>query len=340
MAIKVGINGFGRIGRVALRIMVERGSSSYQICGINLRNADLDYMVYQVKYDSVFRTFRDTVEHDDRHLIINGKKIRVYSESDITQIPWDDCGAEYIIESTGAFNTVEKASAHLQNGAKKVIISAPSKDDVMPTFVMGVNHLKYTPDMDVVSNASCTTNCLAPMTKVINDTFGIKQALMSTIHSATAKQKAVDARAGRDWRTGRSVLGNIIPSTTGAAKAVGKVIPELQGKLTGTSMRIPSADVSIVDLTCRLEKAATYEEICAAVKAAAEGPMAGVVEYVDDEVVSSDVITDPHTSIFDARAGLALNDHFVKLMAWYDNEWGFSNKMLDLTRHIDSVRKA
>ena len=222
MAIKVGINGFGRIGRVALRIMVERGSSSYQICGINLRNADLDYMVYQVKYDSVFRTFRDTVEHDDRHLIINGKKIRVYSESDITQIPWDDCGAEYIIESTGAFNTVEKASAHLQNGAKKVIISAPSKDDVMPTFVMGVNHLKYTPDMDVVSNASCTTNCLAPMTKVINDTFGIKQALMSTIHSATAKQKAVDARAGRDWRTGRSVLGNIIPSTTGAAKAVAK----------------------------------------------------------------------------------------------------------------------
>ena len=194
MAIKVGINGFGRIGRVALRIMVERGSSSYQICGINLRNADLDYMVYQVKYDSVFRTFRDTVEHDDRHLIINGKKIRVYSESDASQIPWDDCGAEYIIESTGVFNTVEKASAHLQNGAKKVIISAPSKDDIMPTFVMGVNHLKYTPDMNVVSNASCTTNCLAPMTKVINDTFGIKQALMSTIHSATAKQKAVDSR--------------------------------------------------------------------------------------------------------------------------------------------------
>ena len=230
MAIKVGINGFGRIGRVALRIMVERGSSSYQICGINLRNADLDYMVYQVKYDSVFRTFRDTVEHDDRHLIINGKKIRVYSESDASQIPWDDCGAEYIIESTGVFNTVEKASAHLQNGAKKVIISAPSKDDIMPTFVMGVNHLKYTPDMNVVSNASCTTNCLAPMTKVINDTFGIRQALMSTIHSATAKQKAVDSRAGRDWRTGRSVLGNIIPSSTGAAKAVGQVIPELKGQ--------------------------------------------------------------------------------------------------------------
>ena len=249
MAIKVGINGFGRIGRVALRIMVERGSSSYQICGINLRNADLDYMVYQVKYDSVFRTFRDTVEHDDRHLIINGKKIRVYSESDASQIPWDDCGAEYIIESTGVFNTVEKASAHLQNGAKKVIISAPSKDDIMPTFVMGVNHLKYTPDMNVVSNASCTTNCLAPMTKVINDTFGIRQALMSTIHSATAKQKAVDSRAGRDWRTGRSVLGNIIPSSTGAAKAVGQVIPELKGKMTGMSFRVPTNDVSVVDLS-------------------------------------------------------------------------------------------
>ena len=269
MAIKVGINGFGRIGRVALRIMVERGSSSYQICGINLRNADLDYMVYQVKYDSVFRTFRDTVEHDDRHLIINGKKIRVYSESDASQIPWDDCGAEYIIESTGVFNTVEKASAHLQNGAKKVIISAPSKDDIMPTFVMGVNHLKYTPDMNVVSNASCTTNCLAPMTKVINDTFGIRQALMSTIHSATAKQKAVDSRAGRDWRTGRSVLGNIIPSSTGAAKAVGQVIPELKGKMTGMSFRVPTNDVSVVDLTARLIHPASYHDVCVAMRNAA-----------------------------------------------------------------------
>ena len=214
MAIKVGINGFGRIGRVALRIMVERGSATYQMCGINLRNADLDYMVYQVKYDSVFKTFQGTVERDDRHLIINGKKIRVYSEDDAANIPWDDCGAEYIIESTGAYCTTEKASAHFRHGAKKVIISAPAKDDITPTFVMGVNHKRYTPEMDVVSNASCTTNCLAPMTKVINDTFGIEQALMSTIHAATAKQKAVDARAGRDWRTGRSVLGNIIPSTT------------------------------------------------------------------------------------------------------------------------------
>ena len=230
MAIKVGINGFGRIGRVALRIMVERGSATYQMCGINLRNADLDYMVYQVKYDSVFQTFQGTVERDDRHLIINGKKIRVYSEDDAANIPWDDCGAEYIIESTGAYCTTEKASAHFRHGAKKVIISAPAKDDITPTFVMGVNHKRYTPEMDVVSNASCTTNCLAPMTKVINDTFGIEQALMSTIHAATAKQKAVDARAGRDWRTGRSVLGNIIPSTTGAAKAVGVVIPELEGQ--------------------------------------------------------------------------------------------------------------
>ena len=337
MAIKVGINGFGRIGRVALRIMVERGSSSYQICGINLRNADLDYMVYQVKYDSVFRTFRDTVEHDDRHLIINGKKIRVYSESDASQIPWDDCGAEYIIESTGVFNTVEKASAHLQNGAKKVIISAPSKDDIMPTFVMGVNHLKYTPDMNVVSNASCTTNCLAPMTKVINDTFGIRQALMSTIHSATAKQKAVDSRAGRDWRTGRSVIGNIIPSSTGAAKAVGLVMPELKGKMTGMSFRVPTNDVSVVDLTARLCTSTTYEEICEAVHRAAAGPMKGILSYTRDQIVSSDIIGNPHTSILDETAGIMLNDRFVKLIAWYDNEWGYSNKVLDLIDYMYAV---
>ena len=337
MAIKIGINGFGRIGRVALRIMVERGSSSYQICGINLRNADLDYMVYQVKYDSVFRTFRDTVEHDDRHLIINGKKIRVYSESDITQIPWDDCGAEYIIESTGAFNTVEKASAHLQNGAKKVIISAPSKDDVMPTFVMGVNHLKYTPDMNVVSNASCTTNCLAPMTKVINDTFGIKQALMSTIHSATAKQKAVDARAGRDWRTGRSVLGNIIPSTTGAAKAVGQVIPELKGKMTGMSFRVPTNDVSVVDLTARLIHPASYHDVCVAMRNAAKNSMKGIITCTTDQVVSSDLTGFSETCIFDETAGIMLDDDFVKLIAWYDNEWGYTSKLLDLMAHMYKV---
>ena len=337
MAIKVGINGFGRIGRVALRIMVERGSSSYQICGINLRNADLDYMVYQVKYDSVFRTFRDTVEHDDRHLIINGKKIRVYSESDASQIPWDDCGAEYIIESTGVFNTVEKASAHLQNGAKKVIISAPSKDDIMPTFVMGVNHKNYTPDMDVVSNASCTTNCLAPMTKVINDTFGIRQALMSTIHSATAKQKAVDARAGRDWRTGRSVLGNIIPSTTGAAKAVGQVIPELKGRMTGMSFRVPTNDVSVVDLTARLIHPASYHDVCVAMRNASKNSMKGIITCTTDQVVSSDLTGFSETCIFDETAGIMLDNDFVKLIAWYDNEWGYTSKLLDLMAHMYHV---
>ena len=338
MAIKVGINGFGRIGRVALRIMVERGSATYQMCGINLRNADLDYMVYQVKYDSVFKTFQGTVERDDRHLIINGKKIRVYSEDDAANIPWDDCGAEYIIESTGAYCTTEKASAHFRHGAKKVIISAPAKDDITPTFVMGVNHKRYTPEMDVVSNASCTTNCLAPLAKVINDKFGIIEGLMTTVHAGTATQNVVDAFSKKNWRLSRSCFENIIPSTTGAAKAVGKVIPELNGKLTGMSMRIPSADVSIVDLTCRLEKGASYDEICAAVKEAAEGPMAGVLAYTDEEVVSSDFRTDPHTSIFDANAGISLNPNFVKLVAWYDNEWGFSNKMLDLTKYIDSVR--
>lgn len=337
MAIKVGINGFGRIGRVALRIMVERGSSSYQICGINLRNADLDYMVYQVKYDSVFRTFRDTVEHDDRHLIINGKKIRVYSESDASQIPWDDCGAEYIIESTGVFNTVEKASAHLQNGAKKVIISAPSKDDIMPTFVMGVNHLKYTPDMNVVSNASCTTNCLAPVAKVLHDTFGIKEGLMTTVHSITGSQKTVDGTSKKDWRGGRAASGNIIPSTTGAAKAVGKVIPSLSGKLTGMSLRVPTLDVSVVDLTAELETPATYDQICAAMKAAAQGPMAGILDYTDEAVVSTDFLGDRHTAIFDAKAGISLNDHFVKVVAWYDNEAGYSAKTVDLLEYMYKV---
>ena len=337
MAIKVGINGFGRIGRVALRIMVERGSSSYQICGINLRNADLDYMVYQVTYDSVFRTFRDTVEHDDRHLIINGKKIRVYSESDASQIPWDDCGAEYIIESTGVFNTVEKASAHLQNGAKKVIISAPSKDDIMPTFVMGVNHLKYTPDMNVVSNASCTTNCLAPIAKVLHDNWGITDGLMTTVHSTTATQKTVDGVSVKDWRGGRAASGNIIPSSTGAAKAVGKVIPSLNGKLTGMSMRVPTLDVSVVDLTVNLEKPASYDEICDAMKKAAEGQLKGILDYTDEPVVSSDFLGNTHTSIFDAKAGIALTDTFVKVVSWYDNEIGYSDKILCLIEHMYSV---
>ncbi len=340
MAIKVGINGFGRIGRVALRVMTERGCSSYQICGVNLRNADLDYMVYQVKYDSVFRTFQGVVEHDDRHLIINGKKIRVYSENEAGNIPWDDCGAEYIIESTGAFNTTEKASAHLKNGARKVILSAPAKDECTPTFVMGVNHKLYKPEMDVVSNASCTTNCLAPMTKVINDTFGIEQALMSTIHAATAKQKAVDARAGRDWRTGRSVLGNIIPSTTGAAKAVGLVIPELKGKMTGMSFRVPTNDVSVVDLTARLIHHASYHDVCVAMRNAAKNSMKGIITCIQDDVVSSDLTGFPQTCIFDENAGIMLEDNFVKLIAWYDNEWGYTNKLLDLMAHMYAVDHA
>ncbi|MCI2058098.1 MAG: type I glyceraldehyde-3-phosphate dehydrogenase [Oscillibacter sp.] len=337
MAIKVGINGFGRIGRVALRIMVERGCSSYQICGINLRKADLEYMVYQVKYDTVFKTFQGTVEHDDRHLIINGKKIRVYSEDDAANIPWDDCGAEYIIESTGVYCTTDKALAHLKHGAKKVVISAPAKDELTPTFVMGVNHKLYTPEMNVVSNASCTTNCLAPMAKVINDTFGIERALMSTIHSATAKQKAVDSRAGRDWRTGRSVMGNIIPSSTGAAKAVGMVIPELNGKMTGMSFRVPTNDVSVVDMTAQLHHPASYHDVCVAMENASRNSMKGIVSYTSDQLVSSDLTGDAHTCIFDETAGIMLDDTFVKLIAWYDNEWGYSNKLLDLITHMYKV---
>ena len=336
MGIPVGINGFGRIGRIALRIMLERGEK-FELRGINLRKADLDYMEYMVKYDSVFRTFHGTVEHDGENLIVNGHKICVFSQSDAGEIPWSDCGAEYIIESTGAFNTQELGSLHLKGGAKKVVITAPAKDDVTPTFVMGVNHETYTPDMNVVSNASCTTNCLAPLTKVIQDNFGIEEALMSTIHASTAKQKAVDARAGRDWRTGRSVIGNIIPSSTGAAKAVGLVMPELKGKMTGMSFRVPTNDVSVVDPTARLCTSTTYEEICEAVHRAAAGPMKGILSYTRDQIVSSDIIGNPHTSILDETAGIMLNDWFVKLIAWYDNEWGYSNKVLDLIDYMYAV---
>ena len=336
MGIPVGINGFGRIGRIALRIMLERGEK-FELRGINLRKADLDYMEYMVKYDSVFRTFHGTVEHDGENLIVNGHKICVFSQSDAGEIPWSDCGAEYIIKSTGAFNTQELGSLHFKGGAKKVVITAPAKDNVTPTFVMGVNHETYTPDMNVVSNASCTTNCLAPLTKVIQDNFGIEEALMSTIHASTAKQKAVDARAGRDWRTGRSVIGNIIPSSTGAAKAVGLVMPELKGKMTGMSFRVPTNDVSVVDLTARLCTSTTYEEICEAVHRAAAGPMKGILSYTRDQIVSSDIIGNPHTSILDETAGIMLNDRFVKLIAWYDNEWGYSNKVLDLIDYMYAV---
>ena len=339
MGIPVGINGFGRIGRVVLRIILERGDD-FDLCGINLRKADLDYMEYMVKYDSVFHTFQGTVEHDGRDLIVNGHRIRVFSQSDAGQIPWSECGAQYIVESTGAFNSQELASLHFQGGAKKVVITAPAKDEMTPTFVMGVNHWNYSVDMDVVSNASCTTNCLAPLTKVIQDNFGIEQALMSTIPASTAKQKAVDARAGRDWRTGRSVIGNIIPSTTGAAKAVGLVIPELKGKMTGMSFRVPTNDVSVVDLTARLVTPTTYEEICHAVHVAAQGPMKGILSYTRDQIVSSDIIGNPHTSIFDETAGIMLDDRFVKLIAWYDNEWGYSNKVLDLISHMYRVDRS
>ena len=333
MAIKVGINGFGRIGRVVFRLLMER-ADEFELCGINLRNADIPHMVYMVRYDSIHGRFPGTIEEGENSVIVNGKAITVFSETDPAQIPWASCGAEYIIESTGAFNTVEKSSGHLKGGAKKVVITAPSKDKVMPTYVMGVNHTEYKPEYDVVSNASCTTNCLAPLVKVVNDAFGIEEGLMSTIHSATAKQKAVDARAGRDWRTGRSVFNNIIPSTTGAAKACGLVIPEMQGKLTGMSFRVPSNDVSIVDLTVRLKTPTTYEEICKKVKEASEGSMKGIISYVKDEVVSSDLKGITDTCIFDESSGIMLNDHFVKLLAWYDNEWGYSSKVLDLVKHV------
>ena len=338
MATKVAINGFGRIGRNVARAILERPDCGLELVSINdLADAKANALLF--KRDSVHGAFAGDVSVDGNDLIVNGKRVALLNNRDAKLLPWGELGVEYVLECTGAFLTKEKAQDHLDAGAQVVVLSGPSKDDT-PMFVCGVNLDAYTPDIKIVSNASCTTNCLAPLAKIINDNFGIVEGLMTTVHADTATQQVVDGFSKKNWRLSRGVHGNIIPTSTGAAKAVGKVIPALQGKLTGTSMRIPSADVSIVDLTCRLEKAATYDEICAAVKAAAEGPMAGVVEYVDDEVVSSDFITDPHTSIFDAKAGLALNDHFVKLMAWYDNEWGFSNKMLDLTRHIDSVRKA
>ncbi len=335
MAIKVGINGFGRIGRVVFRAAMKE--ENIDICGINVRNADLDYMVYMIKYDTIFGRFQGTLDTYEKGIVVNGKKIPVYGENDAASIPWSECGAEYIVEATGAYVTTEAASKHLAGGAKKVVISAPAKDADTPTFVMGVNHMEYTKDMTVVSNASCTTNCLAPLAKVLEDNFGIEQGLMSTIHAATAKQKVVDCRSLKDWRTGRSVFGNVIPSSTGAAKAVGLVIPSLKGKLTGISYRVPTADVSVVDLNVMLKTPTTYEKMCEALKEASETSMKGILEYVDDEVVSSDFIGDPHTSIFDAREGIMLNDRFFKLIAFYDNEWGYSSKILMLIQHMASV---
>jgi len=335
MAIKVGINGFGRIGRLVFRAAIE--NAKVEIVGINDPFIDLDYMTYMLMYDTVHGKFNGTISTEDGKLVVNGKKISVYAAKDPAEIGWAECGAEYVVESTGVFTTTEKASAHIKAGAKKVVISAPSGD--APMFVMGVNQEKYTSDMTVVSNASCTTNCLAPLVKVINDNFGIVEGLMTTVHATTATQKTVDGPSAKDWRGGRAAAGNIIPSSTGAAKAVGKVIPELNGKLTGMAFRVPTLDVSVVDLTCRLEKAATYDQIKATMKAAAEGPMKGILGYTEDKVVSSDFIHDARTSIFDAEAGIALNDHFVKLVSWYDNEWGYSNKVVDLICHMAKVDK-
>lgn len=337
MAIKVGISGFGRIARVVIRAAMDM--PEIEIAGINVRNADLEYLVYMLRYDTTFGRFPRSLDLYDKGLVIDGKKVPVYSETEAVNIPWKECGAEYIVEATGAYVTTEKAMDHIKAGAKKVIISAPAKDKETPTFVYGVNHEKYTSDMTVVSNASCTTNCLAPLAKVIEDNWGIKEGLMSTIHSATAKQKVVDARSMKDWRTGRSVFGNVIPSTTGAAKAVGLVIPSLKGKMTGISYRVPTADVSVVDLNVVLEKPATYEEICAKVKEASETYMKGVIEYVDDEVVSGDFVGDPCTSIFDAREGIQLNEHFFKFISFYDNEYGYSSKILELIKYMNSVDK-
>ena len=337
--IKVGINGFGRIGSLAFRAAVK--SDDIEVVGINAPGKTAGQLAYAVKFDTVHGRFDADVSYNDEEklLIVDGRSFPILDSRDPAELPWGELGAEYVLECTGKFLTKADAQPHIDAGAKVVVMSGPAKDDT-PMFVCGVNLDKYTPDMQFVSNASCTTNCLAPLAKVLNDNFGIVEGLMTTVHASTATQSVVDGFSKKNWRLGRSVYNNIIPTSTGAAKAVGKVIPELKGKLTGTSMRIPAGDVSIVDLTVRLEKGASYDEICAAVKAASEGPMKGVLEYVDEEVVSSDFRTDAHTSIFDAKAGLALNDNFVKLMAWYDNEWGFSNKMLDLTRHIDSVRKA
>ena len=334
MPIKVGINGFGRISRVIMRIAESR--DDIEVVGINIRNADLEYLAYMLRYDSTFGRFPAEVEAIKDGIAIDGRKVAVYSESDASNIDWTDCGAEYIVEATGAYTTTEKAMVHIESGAKKVVISAPAKDKETPTFVMGVNHTEYDPGMKVVSNASCTTNCLAPLAKVIHDNWGIEEGLMSTIHAATAKQKVVDSRSMKDWRTGRSVFGNIIPSTTGAAKAVGKVIPDLAGRLTGISYRVPIEDVSLVDLNIHTEKPTSYGGMCEKIKEAANTYMKGILRYVDDEVVSRDFIGDPCTSIFDARQGIQLNDHFFKVIAFYDNEYGYSAKVLELISYMAS----
>jgi glyceraldehyde 3-phosphate dehydrogenase len=333
MSLKIGINGFGRIGRVVFRAAVRR--PDVEVVGIN-DLFDAEYLAYMLKYDSTHGKFDGTVGYEGNALIVNGKKIRVTGEKDPAALKWGDIGADYVCESTGLFLDKASAEGHIKAGAKKVILSGPSKDET-PMYVMGVNHKSYTKDQTVVSNASCTTNCLAPLAKVINDNFGIVEGLMTTVHSYTATQKTVDGPSKKDWRGGRGAAQNIIPSSTGAAKAVTKVIPALKGKLTGMAFRVPTPNVSVVDLTARIEKGAKYEQICATLKAASEGDLKGILGYTDEEVVSTDFNGDPRTSIFDAKAGISLNDNFVKLVSWYDNEWGYSNKLVDLIQHISTV---
>ena len=336
MAVKIGINGFGRIGRMVLRAALER-PEEFVVTGINDPFINVDYMVYMLKYDTAHGKLGCDIRSENGMLYVDGKAINIFSEKDPQNIPWSTVGAEYIVESTGVFCTSEKASAHLKGGAKKVVISAPAKDSETPTFVCGVNLDKYEPSMNIVSNASCTTNCLAPLAKVINDNFGIVEGLMTTVHATTSTQNTVDGISSKDWRGGRAASTNIIPSSTGAAKACGLVIPELKGKLTGMSFRVPVVDVSVVDLTCRLQKSTTYEEICETIKRASSNEMKGILGYTDEMVVSSDFLGDPHTSIFDEKAGIMLNSNFVKLVSWYDNEWGYSCKILDLISHMHSV---
>ncbi|GBG63224.1 hypothetical protein CBR_g36993 [Chara braunii] len=334
MVVKVGINGFGRIGRLVLRASLNH--PNVQVVAVNDPFLDPEYIVYLFKYDTVHGKYKGEVGLSaDKKLVVDGKEIAIFALRDPAAIPWGQAGAEYVVESTGVFTDKDKAAAHLKGGAKKVVISAPSGN--APMFVMGVNEEKYTPDLDVISNASCTTNCLAPLAKVMNDNFGIVEGLMTTVHAVTATQKTVDGPSGKDWRGGRGAGFNIIPSGTGAAKAVGKVLPELNGKLTGMAFRIPTADVSVVDLTVRLAKSATYEEIKAVIKKASEGNLKGILGYTEDDVVSSDFIGDVRSSIFDAKAGIALSGNFVKLVSWYDNEWGYSNRVVELIEHISKA---
>ncbi len=332
--IKIGINGFGRIGRMAFRSAMSR--SNLEVVGIN-DLIDVEYMAYMLKYDSTHGIFNGTVDVKDGHLVVNGEKIRITSEKDPADLKWNEVGATYVIESTGLFLKKELAEKHISAGAKKVIMSAPSKDDT-PMFVLGVNHTEYRNDIKIVSMASCTTNCLAPVAKVLNDNFGIVEGLMTTVHAVTATQKTVDGVSQKDWRGGRGGFQNIIPSSTGAAKAVTKVIPSLKGKLTGMAFRVPLANMSVVDLTCRLEKAASYDVIKSAMKKASEGDLNGILGYTEEAVVSSDFIGDDRVSIFDAEAGITLNDNFVKVISWYDNEWAYASKLLDLAVYIDSVK--